>query len=69
MAYDITGDKLQQYGYQKNCIDDNNKIIASKRIFRVIYWRKLKKKNKFLNFSFVNAFVTKSILEEALPGH
>ena len=61
------GHKLYQYGYQKNHIDEHNKIIASKHIFREIYWQKLKK--KFLNFSFVNAFVTKLILEEALPGH
>ena len=34
----------RQYGYQKNRIDEGNKVMASKHIFRVIYWRQIEKK-------------------------
>ena len=55
-THDITVDKLKPYGYQKNRIDKHIKNMALDFIFGVIHWREVEN-SKFVNFSFVNAFV------------
>ena len=43
MTRDIMGHKLQQYGYQKNRIDEHNKDKTSNLIFETIIDEKFEK--------------------------